>query len=158
MSLALALPAGTFAARDQGTILISVSATDPATGFVDPELKASAKDLTDELAKRKGLRVVDVSSKPDVRLQIKKRSKRAQAGYVAGSVVVPIEETVLDVTLSAGEYSTDISGAGSRMTSGASWRKAAGKVAESIERWIVENKALLLARRMAPSKPSPTPS
>lgn len=142
---------------DDNVIAIYVFAGDPSTGFVDPDLKASARHLTEEIRKRKLLRIVDDAARADVRVQIKRRSKRTEAGYAVGNVVFPVEEMVIEATLSAGDYNTEVSGSGSRMTRDGSWKQGAKKLAESVEKWIVENRPLLVSRRDAKASSSPGP-
>ncbi len=142
-----AVPVLSEASSSDGAIRVHVFAGDPKAGFVDPEAKDSARDLTEALRKKKAVRLVNEQDKADVWVRVDKRFIRATGGAVAtdtGStaVAVPLDEHVVQATLGAGDYSTEIAGANDW-----GYKRAAGKLADKVEKWLEQNRDQLLSRR-----------
>jgi hypothetical protein len=145
--LVLALAGGGSSASDT-VISVFVSAGNPATGFVDPDSKDSAKDLKQNLRKKKSIRLVEDQAKADVWVRVERRYKQGNGGQVAvqtsptTAVAAAMEDQVVVATLIAGDYSTPLVGA-----DWYSWGSAAGKLGGAIEKWVKENREQLIARR-----------
>jgi len=141
-----------FAREATQDITVFVSAATDASGFVSPDATDSAKDLSDALRKKKGLRLVDRKERADVWIRIDRRFTRNRDSGGRLEVDVdnatatirqrPVEEGVLVATLSVGDYSTEVTAAAAW-----TWKSIAGQLAKAVERWINENRERVLARR-----------
>jgi hypothetical protein len=143
MTLAL-LPAERLGA-EEAPLKVYVFAGD-SSGFVQPDAKDSARDLTGALRSKRSLRVVMVREDADVCVRVDKRFTRDSGSAIAtgsGPVVAAaaVEEQVVVATLIVGDYSTEVVG-----IDWWSWKSAAGKLAGNIDKWLKENKQQIRAR------------
>jgi hypothetical protein len=129
-------------------------------GFTNAGAGDSAQDLTKALqGKDKTLRVVESAANADVIIRVNSRDSRKDVNSVSTyknksddgkqttTTTQANESTVrmVYVTLTAGDFKTDIEG------EGMSWRIAAGAVASKVDKWSKENYARLIEKRSAPS-------
>jgi hypothetical protein len=128
---------------------VYVSAAHGPSGFVSPDAKDSAPDLTEALRTKRGLRLVNDRAKADVWIRVDKRFPRNTGGSVAVGAVnnptvtataIPLQEAVVLATLRAGDDTTELAGA-----TGWTWKAAAGQLADQVQNWVKENKARLAA-------------
>ncbi len=141
--LALTVTLVVGAAGGEDAICVYVYAGDARASFVDPEAKDSARDLTEALRKKKIVRIVVEKDRADVWVRVEKRFKRETGGgVVAGAVIVPNDEHVVQATLGAGDFTSEIAG-----TNEWGWKRAAGNLANKIANWVAENREQLLSQR-----------
>lgn len=142
--------AGAVPSQPQGDdrLWVFVAAGEPEAPFVDPDLLESAQQVSRELGKKKGLGVPRKAGEADVQIRILRRLRRPSgySGVVATSpttaFALPFDEYALVASLVVGDYAQERTGAHT-----GSWRGAAGKLADQIERWVRQNREQLLARR-----------
>ncbi len=124
-----------------------MSAGDPASGFVQPDAKDSARDLTAALSGKKSMRLVTDRAQADVWVRVDKRFRRGTGSAIAsgsGTTVgaAQVEDQVVSATLIVGDYTAELEGA-----DWWSWKSAAGKLAKTIDKWIKENNEQIVSRR-----------
>ncbi|HMJ60259.1 MAG TPA: hypothetical protein VK493_00795 [Bryobacteraceae bacterium] len=140
--------------------LIGVYVESGADGFTAAGGGDSSLDLMKSLrGKDKTLRVVDSAANADVIVRITSRDSRKEVGSIttygnrsddgkkSTKTTVPNENTIRIVraTLRAGAFETDLEGQGSF------WRLAADNLAGQVDRWVKQNYARLVEKRLEPS-------
>jgi hypothetical protein len=105
-----------------------------AGGFTDPD-----KSRTDSVKNREEAVIV---------LEVLSRGVREDSGSFSKAFGGKNEVKIVRVKLSVGEFSAELSGesAGGGMKGGpgrGAWTKAAYKVADQVDKWVVENAGLL---------------
>lgn len=143
-ALTLVLPTGRLRG-EEAPLKVYVFAGD-SSGFVQPDARDSAPDLTGALRGKRSVRVVDARESADVCVRVDRRFKRDSGSAIAtgsGPMVAAaaVEEQVVVATLIVGDYSTEVVGA-----DWWSWKSAAGKLAGNIDKWLKENKQQIRAR------------
>jgi hypothetical protein len=146
-ALVAAATAVAWAGSQPDVVTVYVFAGDPTSGFVSPDARDSARDLTGALAGKRVVRVVTEREKADIWVRIDRRYLRPSGSAIAtgNSTMVAasqVEEQVVCATLIIGQYATPIEG-----IDWWSWKSAAGKLAKNIDRWVKENGEQIRARR-----------
>jgi len=151
--LSLSTPILTSAAPPAGPpvpIFLTTGAT--AGGFTDPDKERadSRKDLTEALSSKKSIHLVATKEEAVLVLEVLGRGVREDSGSFSKAFGGKNEVKTVNVKLSAGEFSAELSGssAGGGFSGGpgrGAWKKAAYKVADQIEKWVQENAAQIAA-------------
>jgi hypothetical protein len=100
----------------------------------------SAKDLTGYMRGKKIIRLVDSPDATTIIVRITDRTSASDAGSVITApapnvaVAIPIEGTTLRAVLLIGDFKQEFVTAGE-----GSWRLAARRMAQEIDRWVIAN-------------------
>ncbi len=142
--------------------LIGVYVESGADGFTAAGGGDSSLDLAKSLrGKTKTLTVVDSAANADVIVRITSRDTKKEVGSIttygnksddgkkSTKTTIPNENTIRIVraTLKAGAFETDLEGQGSF------WRLAADNLAGQVDRWVKQNYARLVEKRVEPTVP-----
>lgn len=138
-------------------------------GFTDPNKarQDSMKDLAEALGKKKSIRSVGTPDEAVILLEVLDRGVREDSGNYSKMFGGKNEVKMVRVrlTVKGGDFSTELTGesAGGGMKGGpgrGAWTKAAYKVADQVDKWVLENDAKLRGIKPAttPGQPAATPS
>lgn len=117
-----------------------------SSGFTDPDKARgdSTKDLTEALNKKKSINMVATKEEAVIVLEVLGRGVREDSGGYSKAFGGKNEVKMVRVKLTVGEFSSELSGesAGGGMSGGpgrGAWTKAAYKVADQVDKWVLAN-------------------
>jgi hypothetical protein len=136
-------------AADQPKVAVFVKAAGSADGFTDPDKSRtdSVKNLRDKLKDEKWAQLVDSEDAAVILLEVLNRRTDLDQAHVVTAMVGGFgqKHSTLTVRLTAGTFTTELSGTGGASGVFSGYGKAAGKVVDELEKWVKDNSEKLHA-------------
>jgi hypothetical protein len=125
-------------------VRVFVTSVGAQSGFTDPskDNRDTVKDLKDDIQGKRRLMLTDRREEALIVLEV---VGRETAGITA-SLFGAARDRLIRVRFMAAGTETDLtaSAQGGTMGSGGAWGKAAGKIVDQVDQWVVANRARLL--------------